>query len=191
MEKVHFDTEFTGLHKDTTLISIGLIDEAGRTFYAELGDFDHRQVDEWIQENVINHLRFHGKEGKGWCNCSTQVAGEPTSKTEAYGNKEFVGHCLREWFKGYGGNEVQMVSDVAHYDMVLFIDLFGTAFDLPPGVNASCHDINQDIARFYNISEHDAFDESREMLAGMTEGAQKHDALWDAKVIRAINYIVN
>lgn len=27
--KIFFDTEFTGLHKDTTLISIGLISELG------------------------------------------------------------------------------------------------------------------------------------------------------------------
>lgn len=32
--KVFFDTEFTGLHKDTTLISIGLVDEYNNHFYA-------------------------------------------------------------------------------------------------------------------------------------------------------------
>lgn len=56
--KVFFDTEFTGLHKDTTLISIGAISEDGRTFYAELNDYDESQVDDWIRENVINNLQF-------------------------------------------------------------------------------------------------------------------------------------
>lgn len=37
---IFFDTEFTGLHKNTTLISIGCVDENGRTFYAELTDYD-------------------------------------------------------------------------------------------------------------------------------------------------------
>ncbi len=32
--KVFFDTEFTGLRKDTTLVSIGMIAENGETFYA-------------------------------------------------------------------------------------------------------------------------------------------------------------
>ena len=36
MTKIFFDTEFTGLHQKTTLISIGLIAETGETFYAEL-----------------------------------------------------------------------------------------------------------------------------------------------------------
>ena len=37
--KIFFDTEFTGLHKDTSLISIGLVDEDGKTFYAEFLDY--------------------------------------------------------------------------------------------------------------------------------------------------------
>ena len=43
--KIFFDTEFTGLHQNTTLISIGLIAETGQTFYAELTDYDRCQVD--------------------------------------------------------------------------------------------------------------------------------------------------
>ena len=54
--KIFFDTEFTGLHKDTTLISIGLIDENGRTFYGEFSDYDESKCDDWIRENVIKHL---------------------------------------------------------------------------------------------------------------------------------------
>ncbi|WP_376716592.1 hypothetical protein [Vagococcus carniphilus] len=54
--KVFFDTEFTGLHKDTTLISIGLIAENGNKFYAEFTDYDKTQIDDWLQENVINNL---------------------------------------------------------------------------------------------------------------------------------------
>ena len=42
--KVWFDTEFTGLHKNTTLISIGLVTENGKTFYAEFTDYDESQT---------------------------------------------------------------------------------------------------------------------------------------------------
>lgn len=48
--KIFFDTEFTGLHQNTTLISIGLIAENGQTFYAELTDYDKSQIDGWIQK---------------------------------------------------------------------------------------------------------------------------------------------
>ncbi|WP_297419265.1 hypothetical protein [Clostridium sp.] len=59
-----------------------------------------------------------------------------------------------------------------------------------PGMHCSaCHDINQDIAEFYNISEIQAFDKSREDILegfGMKINGIKHNALYDAKVIKAI-----
>ncbi|QDZ26575.1 3'-5' exoribonuclease domain-containing protein [Noviherbaspirillum sp. UKPF54] len=36
--RVYFDTEFEGLFHDAALISIGMVDSAGQTFYAELSD---------------------------------------------------------------------------------------------------------------------------------------------------------
>ena len=55
--KIFFDCEFTGLHQKTELISIALISECEKTFYAEFTDFDINQIDEWLQENVINCVR--------------------------------------------------------------------------------------------------------------------------------------
>ena len=54
--KVFFDTEFTGLRKDTTIISIGLVSDNYKKFYAEFTDYDKDQVDDWIKDNVINNL---------------------------------------------------------------------------------------------------------------------------------------
>ncbi len=51
--RVFFDAEFTGLHQHTTLISIGLVAEDGREFYAEFTDYDEGQVDSWLEKNVI------------------------------------------------------------------------------------------------------------------------------------------
>lgn len=56
--KLFFDTEFTGLHQNTTLISIGIVSEHGHKFYAELNDYDQSQVNDWLRENVINKLQF-------------------------------------------------------------------------------------------------------------------------------------
>ncbi|MCC9083727.1 hypothetical protein LOS22_14990 [Enterococcus faecium] len=44
------------MHKDTTLISIGIIAENGVSFYAELNDYDETQVDEWLQAHVLDNL---------------------------------------------------------------------------------------------------------------------------------------
>ena len=55
--KLFFDTEFTGLHKDTSLISIGIVSEYGDKFYAEFSDYKKEQADSWIKENIISNLK--------------------------------------------------------------------------------------------------------------------------------------
>ena len=182
--RIFFDTEFTGLHKNTTLISLGCVDEEGRTFYAEFTDYDKQQVDCWINENVIKNLIQGDYEEVKVTNCGDDWY--------VRGNKAMVREALGEWLSQYGF--VELVSDVCHYDMVLLIDLFGDAFSLPKNVNPSCHDINQDIAEFYgNVTERWAFEKSREEIlkeCGETIEGVKHNALYDAQVIRTIyNYI--
>ena len=58
--KIFFDTEFTGLYKDTQLISIGLVSEDNREFYAEITDFNNKNIDEWIKENVLLNTVEYG-----------------------------------------------------------------------------------------------------------------------------------
>ena len=176
--KIFFDTEFTGLHKDTTLISIGLVDGDGKTFYAELTDYDRNQVDGWIKENVIDNLQFN--------HLSLHMSSRDEC-VEMKGPKKYVGECLRIWLSKY--DSVQLVSDVCHYDMVLFIDLFGSAFNLPKNVCPFCYDINHDIAELCDISDAEAFDKSREEICYKKVEGDKHNALYDAKVIKEIyNY---
>lgn len=52
------DTEFTGLDQaNPDLISIGLVDECGREFYAELPESNWTvQCNEWVHFNVLPHL---------------------------------------------------------------------------------------------------------------------------------------
>ena len=60
---IYYDAEFTGLHRNTGLISIGLVSYSGSYFYAEFTDYDKSQVTEWIQENVIDKLPYKNIEG--------------------------------------------------------------------------------------------------------------------------------
>lgn len=177
---IYFDTEFTGLHKNTTLISIGLISEDNKTFYAEFVDYDESQCDDWIQTNVIDNLQIkdYGVMKDTW------------DETIIKGNKTLVKFYLSMWLSQF--ESVQLVSDVSHYDMVLFIDIFGSAWDLPKNVNPSYHDINQDIARYLEVDEASAFDTNREgFLLCFDEysklpSGDKHNSLYDAKVIKEL-----
>lgn len=78
--------------------------------------------------------------------------------------------------------------------MVLLIDLFGTAFELPGQCSPSCYDINQDIAKYYGISQKEAFNKSREEILEENKieiEGDKHNSLYDAKVIKELYYILN
>lgn len=185
MSLLFFDAEFTGLRKDTTLISLGIISDNGKRFYAEFNDYDESQCDEWIKNNVINNLHLGGM-GDGISDIDEEPSG-----IMVRGNKNYVSKELKEWISQF--DSIQFVSDVCHYDFVLLIDLLTdnkTALDLPNNISAVCHDINSDIARHYGISEREAFDKSREEiiseLCGREVDGTKHNALYDAEVIKEI-----
>lgn len=183
--KLYFDTEFTGLTKDAELISIGIIDEDGRSFYAEFSDFHVNKCSDWVKQNVIAKLYNSEDKDKKY----EWILG--VADTQVYGTKKEIKEELEEWLSAY--DTVEFVSDVCHYDFVLLIDLFGSAFDLPKNICAACHDINQDIAKYYNISETKAFDVCREDMVRdiIKSSADKHNALWDARVIAKIYELVN
>ncbi len=165
--KIFFDTEFTGLHKNTTLISIGLVSECGKTFYAELTDYDKTQIDEWLQDNVIKNLTL---ENEGYFG--------GYEKMNLLGNTDLLQTKLRDWLNQF--EKVEMWSDCLAYDWVLFNNIFGTAFDIPKNV----YYIPFDICTLMKEKGIDP-DISREEFSGLKGNCKKHNALWDAKVIKA------
>lgn len=170
MTKVFFDTEFTGLHQNTTLISIGLVAETGETFYAELTDYDESQVDDWIRENVINKLWV---DGPAIC--------WDTKKIVAKNDTEFVRENLISWFKQF--RKVEIWSDCLSYDWVLFCQIFGHAFNIPQNI----YYIPFDICTLFKAKGIDP-DISREEfcsdLTNLIPEGRKHTALHDAEAIR-------
>jgi len=169
MTKVFFDTEFSGLHKNTTLISIGLISECGKTFYAELTDYDTTQIDGWLQTNVLDNLllndinttRYSGNNDSLVLKCDTKTL-------------EFM---LREWLSQF--EQVEIWSDCLSYDWVLFNHIFGHAFNIPKNV----YYIPFDLSTAFKMKGIDP-DISRKEFSGL-ENETQHNALADAKMIKA------
>ena len=200
--KIYFDTEFTGLQQNTSLISIGLVTEFNDVFYAEFTDYNKELVTPWIYENVINNLYlprlFDG---------NIRYFGH--NNIYYYGDKKNVSDNLYDWLlaireKYTHEGQIQFVSDVCHYDFVLLIDLLsGNALSLPEWISPYCHDINQDISKYYQISDYDAFDKNRESIVySKVYGDDrkrmknigtsiKHNALWDANIIKIIYEVLN
>ena len=167
MMKVFFDTEFTGLHQNTTLISIGCVAEDGRTFYAEFDDYARDQCDDWIKNHVIANLLYKGEYGP--------FAG--TSEWFMRSDKRIIRAVFSLWLSQLGS--VEMWSDCLAYDWVLFCELFGGAFHIPQNV----YYIPFDLATLFKVMGIDP-DINREEFSGMS-GGPKHNALWDAQVIKA------
>ena len=172
--KIFFDTEFTGLHQNTTLISIGLISECGKTFYAELTDYDESQIDEWLEKNVIENLLFKDKEKQKQSTVNFLTEG---FNYKGFGNTETVKKYLIDWLGLF--KEVEIWADCLSYDWVLFNQIFGHAFNVPKNI----YYIPFDICTLFYAKGIDA-DISREDFSGMNKNSVKHNALWDARVIR-------
>lgn len=166
--------EFTGLHQNTTLISLGIESECGKTFYVEFVDFDRSQLDDWLRENVIKSLKWLN-EDKAF-NCLIENDGKGNVK--GYGHTSDIKLHLECWLRQF--EKVEMWSDCLAYDWMLFNQIFGHAFNIPKSV----YYIPFDICTVFKMKGVDP-DINREKFAGLNPlVTDKHNALWDARVIK-------
>jgi hypothetical protein len=113
--KFWFDTEFIEDGKTIDLISIGVVAEDGREFYAEALECDFSRASPWVKDNVLPHLN-------GFAVPRARIASDLI---------EFMGEKPEIW------------AYYADYDWVALCQLFGTMMDLPKGWPMYCRDIKQ------------------------------------------------
>lgn len=190
MIPVYFDCEFTELSRRGTLISIGLIDEWSHTFYAEFTDYDDDHLSDWVKENVIAKLKL----ADGTFN-RVIATDDNVPDIEMCGDSEKIKKALGLWFqeillhnyKVHGSEEqIQFHTDCYAYDWMLFCELmWGNGFDIP--VTFSYIPIDLSTALWADNIDPDY---SREKYAGVLpdDDAEKHNSLWDAKIIRRCFY---
>lgn len=145
--KYFLDTEFIeGFHKPffgkrrhfIDLISIGIVCEDGREYYAISNEFNPKDASDWVRENVISSLPekiFNGSnisEAKLWKSNST-IAHDIINFCGATHFVEVPDVTQQSEFYGY----------YSDYDWVLFCSLFGTMMDLPKGFPMYCIDLKQ------------------------------------------------
>ena len=140
---VFLDTEFTGLHQQTTLMSIALLTYCptnprlnGRAFYAELTDYDEDQANPWIQDNVIDnfalgHLNASDADNPIAYDCEIKISEDAKFGTiySEFGRGTMAGvkialtNWLGQFEKEVGEGGITIVADVLAYDWMLFNDL--------------------------------------------------------------------
>ena len=160
--KYFFDTEFIEDGKTIDLISIGIVAEDGREFYAENLEADLSKASKWVKDNVIVHL-WSRQQDKSSANAWIRDGGTGGLLSHSEIRAEVLRFCLPEIF-----GKPEFWAYYADYDWVAFCQLFGTMMDLPKGFPMYCRDIKQECDRLGNPR-----------LPEQREG--EHNALADAR----------
>lgn len=115
------DTEFSevGPHQPIQLISIGIVRDDGREFYAESGEFNRLMCNDWVKTNVLPGLRRTNSDRYALSYIAKLIL-------------DFVGEEKPEFWGYY-----------ADYDWVVFCQIFGSMVNLPKGWPMYCRDIKQ------------------------------------------------
>jgi len=132
--KYWYDTEFIEDGKTIDLISIGIIAEDDREFYAESIEADLFRANDWVRDNVISQLwsqQADKREGNQWLR-EGGCGGFWHRQEIANGILSFVGHDKPEFWAYY-----------ADYDWVALCQLYGRMIDLPKGWPMYCRDLKQ------------------------------------------------
>lgn len=111
-----FDTEFIEDGKTIDLMSIGIVSEDNREYYAELEECDLSKANKWVKSNAIPHL----------------IGKKFPRKVVALQVLNFI-----------GTNKPEIWAYYADYDWVTLCQLFGTMMDLPKSWPMYCRDIKQ------------------------------------------------
>ncbi len=111
-----FDTEFYENGRTIDLISIGVVAEDARMYYAEtFNSVQCARKTQWLEENVLPHLTGERK------------------------NREDIAIDLIEFM----GEKPEIWAYYADYDWVVLCQLFGTMMELPQGWPKYCCDVKQ------------------------------------------------
>ena len=195
--KLFLDTEFTGLHQDTSLISIGIVSEDGRKFYAERADKRlNLDVDtaKFLSDNVFPQMSSLYANPERHHDTSlpinqviadfhriydTCVLPEYYKPFQRIGDTHLQS-ALTNWLTGFGCN-VEVWVDVGSWDWVLFCEIFGGARNLPGNV----YYIPFDISTRMEMRGMDP-DQSRHELLDKPADYPRHNALFDAMLLREL-----
>lgn len=165
MKIVFLDTEFTGEHRATTLVSLGMVTRDGAEFYRCTSDYDPAQVSPWLTENVLSRLA-----------------------TEERVDSATLARELDGWLCEYAaGEKVHFCSAGKLLDILLVYDLYAHLTD---GVFHYLHTVPRFISHADHIDLCTLF-----LCAGLDPGldraafagrpaAHRHNALEDARINR-------
>jgi hypothetical protein len=120
------DTEFieSGPYAPIQLISLGMVSEDGRTYYAISSEFSKADASLWVMKNVLAHL-------------------EPASVVPRRTLREIAHEVIAFVWPNWTRLKPEIWGYYSDYDWVAFCQIFGSMVDLPDGFPMYCRDIKQ------------------------------------------------
>jgi 3' exoribonuclease, RNase T-like len=149
-----YDCEFIEDGVTIDLVSIGVVDEEGREFYAVSTEFDPGKAGPWVRQNVLPKL--------------------PPPSSKAWRSRSRIRADLLEFFGVREGvaPEVELWAWIGAYDHVALAQLWGAMPALPRAIPRFTRDLRQrweDVGRprlpARPADAHDALADARENLA--------------------------
>ncbi|WP_367130954.1 polyadenylate-specific 3'-exoribonuclease AS [Saccharothrix sp. HUAS TT1] len=149
-----YDCEFIEDGVTIDLVSIGVVDEEGREFYAVSTEFDPAKAGPWVRANVLNQL--------------------PSPADKAWRSRERIREDLLDFLGGRKANrdDIELWAWFAAYDHVALAQLWGPMPALPRCLPRFTRDLRQ---RWEDVGKprlpqapadaHDALADARHNLA--------------------------
>lgn len=156
-----FDKPFFGKKRHfIDLISIGIVCDDGRSYYAISNEFKYDDASDWVKDNIIHKLplKCQKKESisqfRDRCRLDETYTGMwyegKNNQRIALEIQEFVSGSTRKdsgfsmsYTFHHPFGEIDFYGYFSDYDWVLFCSLFGTMMNLPEHFPKYCRDLKQ------------------------------------------------
>lgn len=146
---IDYDLEFLEDGRTIELISIGMVCEDGREYYAVNSEMPVDRIlhHQWLKANVWPHLPLRGYKPAPQINALQQSDGTLDLHDTRVRPKQVIANEVRDFIQATDAIEPQLWADYGAYDHVALCQLWGTMVKLPPGVPMWTHDLRQEIER--------------------------------------------
>ncbi|MEL6592610.1 MAG: 3'-5' exoribonuclease [Bacteroidota bacterium] len=171
--KLFIDTEFTDLRQNAALISLGIVADDGKSFYAEFTDFSVEQASDYVRTDILPLLELRNQE-EGFVE-------KQDGNWRMKGTRQMITAELKNFLAQF--SQLICWLDYTAYDWVLFCELFGGSFHLP----SNLYYIPFDLMTLMVLKGEDPDQDRLAFVAETWEAGeipQRHHALWDARILR-------
>ena len=152
------------------LISIGVVSEDNRNYYAISNEYRYKDASVWVKENVIKPMYIdtvHGDSRNRYNTSNFQKHFGLDNEQIKSDLLKFFG-CYRDVAFWRAPEGIKVYGYYSSYDLVLFCSLFGRMIDLPKGFPMYCIDLMQMLYhKLANYSHADAMQSGLKQAVGL------------------------